>query len=186
MALDARLGELTRFTRDAFVAQMRLTWWYEAIAALDGKPAPAEPLLQAVQRDLIPHVPGADLATMIEGWEELLDPDPIDTDRLQRFADRRGGRLFAAMARLLGASPDDPVPAAGRGWALIDFADHTPDRNAADQARLLAAISIGDVQAARWSRAGRPIGALALLATMPHRSPAARSVRVLRHRLTGR
>ncbi|WP_294298074.1 hypothetical protein [uncultured Sphingomonas sp.] len=185
-ALDARLTELTRFTRDAFVAQMRLTWWFGALEALDARPAPAEPLLQAIRRDLVPLVPGTKLAGMIEGWEELLDPEPLDDDRLRRFAERRGGGLFAAFARVLNARGEDPVAEAGTGWALIDLAENTPDRAAADRARHLAVGYLSTATGARWSRAGRPIGALAHLATMPHRSPAARSLRVLRHRFTGR
>ncbi|MBN2972033.1 squalene/phytoene synthase family protein [Roseomonas aeriglobus] len=185
-ALDARLAALARFTRDAHVAQMRLTWWYQAIEALDTRPAPAEPLLQAIQRHILPSVRGAELVAMVEGWEELLDAEPLDDDRLEAFADRRGAVLFAALARILGAAEGDPVGAAGKGWALVDFAAQSPDRAAAARAQHLADRHLTAATAVRWSRAGRPIGALAHLATIPLRSPAARSLRVLRHRLTGR
>src|SRR4051812_35867714 len=92
-ALDDSLGSILRTTRAPMVGQMRLTWWHEALTRLDTAPPPAEPVLQALARDVVPHgVSGARLAWMIEGWEELLEPELSD-DAIARHAARRGGKL---------------------------------------------------------------------------------------------
>ena len=47
-SLDDTLGQILRTTREPLVGQMRLTWWHEALRALDGAPPPAQPVLQAL------------------------------------------------------------------------------------------------------------------------------------------
>ncbi|WP_306286394.1 hypothetical protein [Sphingomonas sp. Ant20] len=76
---------------------MRLTWWYEALGRLDTAPPPAEPVLQALARHVVPQVGSATLATIAEGWEALLET-PLDDAAVERFARLRGGQLFAAAA----------------------------------------------------------------------------------------
>lgn len=49
LALDERLGAILRSTREPLIGQMRLTWWHEALAALDTASAPAEPLLSTLR-----------------------------------------------------------------------------------------------------------------------------------------
>ena len=186
LALDDTLAAIPRSTRDPMVGQLRLTWWHDALSALDTRPAPAEPVLRALERDVVPVVSGAALAAMIEGWEELLDPEPLDEPRLARFADTRGGGLFAAAGAVLGVDPHDPAREAGRGWALSDLALHVSDPKAAELARSMAAGHLAVATARRWSRAGRPLGAMAHLAAMAPERGAARVGRALWHRLTGR
>ena len=186
LALDDTLAAILRSTRDPMVGQLRLTWWHDALSALDTRPAPAEPVLRAIERDVMPKVSGAVLAGMIEGWVELLDPESLDAERLARFAEGRGGGLFAAVGTVLGANVDDPVGEAGRGWALTDLALHVSDPKAAALARSMAAQHLAAATARRWSRAGRPLGAMAHLAAMAPDRGAARVGRALWHRLTGR
>lgn len=186
LALDDTLAAILRSTRDPMVGQLRLTWWHDALSALDTRAAPAEPVLRAIAGDVIPAVSGARLAAMVEGWEALLDREPLDADRLRVFAAGRGGGLFTAAAAVLEADPRDPVDTAGQGWALCDLADHLSDPIAAAQATSLAAPLVATAGAARWSRAGRPIGAMMHLAAMPPDRVAARVARALWHRLTGR
>src|SRR5579875_4070004 len=77
-ALDDRLADGVRAARDPLIGQMRLTWWYDALTALDTAPPPAEPVLQALAREALPvGVSGMALAAIIEGWEALLD-QPLD------------------------------------------------------------------------------------------------------------
>ncbi len=184
-ALDDALAAILRSTRDAMVGQLRLTWWHDALTSLDTRPPPAEPVLRALATHVLPKVSGATLAGMVEGWEELLDPEPLDVERLRRFAAARGGGLFAAGAAVLGAS-NDPAAAAGRGWALVDLAAHVRDDKARDLATALAAGDLNAAAGVRWSRAGRPLGALLHLSRMPRDAAGRRVARAVWHRLTGR
>jgi phytoene synthase len=186
LALDDRLGAILRSTREPIVGQMRLTWWHDALTALDISPAPAEPVLQALADAVVPRVPGSALAEMVEGWEELFDPDPLDDERLARYAARRGAGLFVAAGAVLGASSDDPLALAGRGWALADLAAHVGDGRTQERAAELAVRALDSATAGGWSRPARPLGAMTHLARMPGRGAGARVGRALLHRLTGR
>ncbi len=185
-ALDATLAHLARGTRDPIVAQMRLTWWFEALSRLDDFPPPAQPVLQALARDVLPRgTRGAELAAIIDGWEVLLGEDEV----VERHARERGGRLFVIAARVLDAAAD-PVFAAGEGWALADLASTARDLAIAAAARNLAGPRLDTALRARWSKNGRALGALAHLARMDLAGSVAGSPRrvgrLLFHRLTGR
>jgi phytoene synthase len=195
-ALDAALANILRTTREPMVGQMRLTWWHEALTRLDSAGPPAEPVLQAVASDVLPRgISGARLAGMIDGWEELLDAGTLDDAAIGRHADARGGALFAMAGEVLGARDTDPVVPAGKGWALADLGRHLADRSIAERALGLAAAPLVEAGRARWSRAARPLGALAQIARMNLAVPldmplpigAPRRVgRLLLHRLRGR
>jgi phytoene synthase len=193
--LDTTLAQILRTTREPMVGQMRLTWWHEALARLDSSPAPAEPVLQALARDVIPNgVSGGRLASIIEGWEELLEAE-LDEEAIVRHAARRGGGLFEMAGVLLGAKESDPLAVAGEGWALADLSRHLSDRATAEWALARAAAPLELATRARWSRQARSLGALAHLARMnlsiafdqpvPVGAPR-RVARILLHRLTGR
>jgi phytoene synthase len=187
LALDDRLAAILRRTTEPLVGQMRLTWWREALEKLDTAPPPAEPVLAALAAEALPRgLRGADLTPMIDGWEALLD-DPLDAAAIERHA-MRGRALFEAIAGVIGVS-GDPVAAAGEGWALADLARHLSDPDARRRAAALAGPGLDAALAARWSRNGRMLGALAHLARLDlagrPRSPW-RVARLLAHRLTGR
>ena len=195
-ALDSALAGILRTTREPMVGQMRLTWWHEALTRLDAAAPPAEPVLQALARHVLPRgVPGARLAGMIDGWEELLEAETLDDAAIGRHADARGGALFAMAGDILGARETDPVVPAGRGWALADLGRHLADAPTADRAIGLATAPLAEACGAHWSRAARPLGALARIARMNIAVPldkplpigAPRRVgRLLFHRLWGR
>lgn len=181
-ALDDALASILRTTREPMVGQMRLTWWHDALLRLDNAPPPAEPVLQALATDLLPTgVTGAQLTPMIEGWEQLLEPDPLGDATLMEFARLRGGTLFTTG----GMTSSDPLGEAGAGWALVDMARHVRDPSLARRARGLAAPLLAEAVAVRWSRANRCFGALAHFARLEASAPVARVGRVLWHRLTG-
>lgn len=196
LLLDDTLGRILRTTREPLVGQMRLTWWHDALCALDGAPPPAQPVLQALAAHVVARgVPGAQLATMIDGWEALLEAEAIDGDALERHAEARGRGVFVAARTVLGSAPADPAERAGEGWALADVARHMRDAAVARQAAAAAAPAIAAATAVRWSGAGRPLGALAHLARMdlrvPLDAPIARGAprrvaRLALFRLTGR
>jgi phytoene synthase len=187
-ALDATLGQVVRGTREPLVGQMRLTWWRDALTALDERPPPAQPVLVAIATQVQPHgVNGATLATMTQGWEQLF-AEPLDADAMAAHARERGGVLFAAAERLLGGHRPD-VAVVGEGWALADLGAGLRDPAAADMARDLAGKRLDGAARGRWPRALRPLGALALLARDDLAGGTAgsprRISRVLAHRLTG-
>jgi len=195
-ALDDALGQILRTTREPLVGQMRLTWWHDALTRLDTAPPPAEPILVALAGTVLPcGVTGARLATMVEGWEALLDADPPDAAAMARFAERRGAGLFTMAGEVLGARPADPLVEAGAGWALVDLARHLRDRAAGEKALALARDGLRDATRKRWSHEARALGALAWLARLDAAVPLDRAIpigsprRVMRlawHRLTGR
>ncbi len=194
-ALDDTLGQILRTTREPLVGQMRLTWWHEALVALDNAPPPAQPVLQALAAKVLPQgLSGTRLAGMIDGWEMLLDPDPLTAPMLEAYATVLGGTVFAAAGRMLGAAERDPLLVAGQGWALADLARHSRDA-AAVLPTEMAATALADATRQRWSRAARALGALAHIARMDLALPQGMSppvgapqrvARLAWHRFTGR
>ena len=194
--LDSALGAVLRTTREPLVGQMRLTWWHEALTRLDSALPPAEPVLVALAATVLPlGVSGAQLATMIDGWEELLDDDLSRDEAMMRFAERRGAGLFGAAGAVLGAQPGDPLASAGVGWALVDLARHLRDRSAGEKALAMARAALRAATRTRWSREARALGALARLALLDAAVPLdqplpigapRRVARLVWHRLTGR
>ncbi len=194
-SLDETLGAILRSGRDRMVSQLRLTWWHEALCRLDHTPPPPQPLLQALASVLLPRgLTGTSLAAMIDGWEALLDPDPIDDTALADYAAARGGRLFTMAGAVIG-NDDAPWALAGQGWALVDLARHSGDAGLAANALRLARPLLDDATARHWAPASRAIGMLAHLAAidaraatlpLPIQGSPRRMIRMITHRVTGR
>ena len=117
-ALDLTLLDLALGTREPMLAEIKLAWWREQLDRLDRAPAPAEPVLAALKAEVLPHVPGAVLARMEDGMLPLALGAELDARAARAHADGRGGTLFAACARLLGAGDTGTARAWGRLWAL--------------------------------------------------------------------
>jgi phytoene synthase len=189
-ALDARLGNVVRQVREPLLAEVRLTWWRDALAAVDTDLDQRDPIL----RDLAKAgLPAEQLSSLAEGWADLLQPAPIDNADLEVYAIRRGGGLFVAAGRALG-SEFDGLTHAGAGWALVDLAGWIDDADTSHRALRLALPRLENAFADRWPKQARPMGMLAVLALRDARagypprdrgSPA-RQLRMLRHRFTGR
>jgi phytoene synthase len=189
-ALDDTLASILRSTREPLIGQMRLTWWFEALGRLDTEPAPAEPVLTALQNEVLPAgVSGATLAGLTDGWEALLEPD-IDTAVIKRFGRDRGQRLFELAAIILSIT-DTRIGLAGEGWALADLAQKLSVPSGQELAKVAAVDALGRALHGRWPSAARALGALALSARfdmMSKPSPPGSPKRVGRlalHRLTG-
>lgn len=182
-ALDDALAAIVRTTREPLVGQMRLTWWYEALGALDAQAPSANPVLQALAAHVVPAVSGATLAAMVDGWEALLD-EPLDPAAMARFGEARGGGLFAAAAAVLGVERTG-LREAGAGWALADLAGNLSDPAGAAMARSLSAPRLVQAMRGRWPVRGRALGALVLLARPGTAGSPARVARLLWHRATG-
>ena len=190
--LDVALAAVLAIGREPLISRIRLAWWRESLEKLDRERAPAEPVLEALSRHVIPAgVSGAELAAMEEGWAILLSTDPLTREDLEIYAAARGGLLFRYSARLLGL-PGAAVEAGGEAWALVDLARHSADGNDAKAALQRACNS--DIPRT-WPTRSRPLGMLAMLARRdaergldqwePQGAPA-RMLKMLRHRLTGR
>jgi 15-cis-phytoene synthase len=142
--LDEALGRILASTTEPMIGQMRLTWWHERLAALGSERVPAEPVLGAIS-DMAERgvATGEALAAMVEGWEALLEPLPLDNQALETFAKQRGDVLFTMAAQICGRSVPHGM---GAGWALIDFAMHCSDERTAANAVVLARRYLTDVK----------------------------------------
>ena len=181
--IDATLAEIAADTSDPALGLIRLAWWREALEALDEKPAPAEPRLQAIAETVLPlGVTGKALAQVEDGYAALLAPD-IDVKR----AGAGGAHLFAVIADLLGAD-DSMLDTAGRLAMLARVRGLFPD-DPAPAARSL----MRDLKGHSFPRALRPLTLLARLAARdflrtvpePEATPG-RALAILSHRLSGR
>ncbi len=188
------MGDVVRTTSEPMLGAIRLAWWRERLEELDeGKPAPAEPRLQAVERELLPRdIAGKDLAGLEGGWLSLFDPFPwtVETSEAVWF---RGRSLFWLGARVLGR-PDEAIQSAGGIWALVDAARHCSDMPSRamllDQARTFAR----GLAEARFAWSLRPLSMIAALAVRDLRrgepfeaeGTPGRAAAMLGHRLSGR
>ncbi|KQM66830.1 MULTISPECIES: squalene/phytoene synthase family protein [unclassified Sphingomonas] len=186
LALDTALGDVVRSTTQPALGQIRLAWWREQLAKLDGAAPPAMPVLEALYADVLPlGVGGTDLSGIVDGWDVLIEEETLDDAALQRFAEERGGRLFALAAAILGG--DAAVARRlGQGWALFDLARHQSEPATAARADALAQTAL------TGSLAGvaRSLGMLALsarleLAGVPQGGPK-RAARLMWFGLAGR
>jgi len=186
-SLDTALGNILRTTREPLVGQMRLAWWREALQGLDAFGAPAEPVLQSLTAAALPvGITGQALSGMADAWEPLLGD--IGSGSIDEHARLRGRMLFTLAGGALGAATDDPVGDAGEGWALADLAANLSDPALAIRAREGASARLAAARRSRWSRNGRALGALALIADrrLSGAIPPTFVLRLARFRLTGR
>lgn len=190
--LDHRLGMVLSTTTEPAIGAIRLSWWRDALQQLDRNSPPAEPLLRDVADKLLPHMSGATLAPLAEGWGAVID-DAQDEEALAHHGRARGAILFKAAATVLG-NDTEAVEAMGAGWALVDLA-----HGMRDPALRSAALTVAGRALDAWDGQVpyklRPLGMLAMLARIdvaagPHaeRRPGApgRMARMMRYRIFGR
>lgn len=160
-ALDECFADAVR-GRDAMAARFRLAWWGEAIEALGAEPAAANapPLLIAIERLLVARgTAPARLSALIDGWEILLDPDPLTRASMSEYARARGA-IFEIAGELL-SGEIEALASAGQGWALGDLAGHVSDVTLAASARAAAIPFLDAALRERWPRELRALGIIA-------------------------
>ena len=193
-ALDERLAGFVWRAKEPTIGLMRLVWWRDALAALDERPPPGEPLLHAAAALRPDRIPGHELAAMTEGWEALLDDPDWSAETMALHGRARGATLFRLAGRVLGRE-HERIDAAGEGWALADLARQTSDAAKAAALLDLAEAPLEKGIAGGWPHVLRPLGMLAVLAREDVRrghgalrAPASRwrLMRLLAHRWTGR
>jgi 15-cis-phytoene synthase len=173
-ALDERLGAIVAATREAMLGEIRLTWWRDALLALEQGPPQGEPLLGALWHAVKGHgLSPTALAELPGGWSALLDPMPLSPEAIDRHARGRGGVLFDMSARLLG-DPEPDVAAAGAAWALADLASRVSDPETARCARMAGKTCLEEAGSLRWSRRLRPLAILTALARRDCAAPDSR------------
>lgn len=161
-ALDDALAGLLRTTREPAIAQIRLAWWREQLAALDALIAPPTPILEAIAVHVLPcGITGRMLVEVVEGWEVLVEAERLDDAALAEYAIRRGGGLFHAGGLIVGAGVSRE---AGEGWALADLSRYLASPDEAANARGRAIERLAGLP--RWHRNSRTFGALATIAGM--------------------
>ncbi len=189
LLLDRRLGDIVRGATSPLAAQLKLTWWRDALARLDDHPAPPEPILQAIATEICARGGrGSALAAIAEGWMVLLAEDHATVPVSEEYAELRGRTMFAAAAGVLGAAADGAVADAGKAWALAYLSRHVAGRADADAIRLRAVEAADRAFGGRWERVLRPIGTLSLLSAMElnETSSIARLSKLLKFQLFGR
>lgn len=144
LGLDARLAETVRSAREPILAQLRLAWWRERLAAADSLAGAGDPVLAALASW---QGRQAALTAMVDGWERMIGEAPLSADAFAACAEGRA-LGWAALAGRLGLDAAEAARA-GRAWALADLAaklGHDEERGAA-----LALAAAQD-----WSRAVLP------------------------------
>jgi phytoene synthase len=149
LALDTRLAQLVRETREPMLGQIRLAWWRERLSEAPAKRPKGEPLLALLGGDSERLVP------LVDAWEALLGEAPLPRETIAGFAEGRAHAL-AGLATALGrqAAAGDAAQV-GRSWALTDLAvrlSHPEERDHA--AALIAAL---DQNHPRLPREMRPL-----------------------------
>lgn len=139
MQFDRVLASTVAGAKDPALAQLRLAWWRTQLDV---------PVAGNEGYDAI-RLFGAALLPVIDGWEYLLAPLPLNEAALRAYGAGRG-----AIFSLLGGDA-----AAGAGWALADFSRHCSDTATRDLARTLADGSLRNVP-----RQAKPLRVLTNLA----------------------
>ncbi len=137
-AFDEQMGQIVASTTQPMVGQMRLLWWREALETR----ASGHPLLVELASVYESNVNADALGRLIDGWEELLEPLPLDESRLAAFGEARGEQLFALTAKICGTRSS---VGAGAGWALADFGLRCSDANTSGRALAMAGRILPDV-----------------------------------------
>jgi phytoene synthase len=146
LALDSRLAGVLRSASEPMLAQIRLAWWRDMLARDAAERPGGEPVLALLSgwRD-----EAASLVALVDGWEQLVEPDSLGAEAMRAFCAGRG-EACAALARVAGCSAaEGNARTAGEGWALADLAARLTD----PQERETAA---GLVREADWRRIALP------------------------------
>ena len=117
LALDQRLLSVLHRASEPMIAQLRLSWWRDALKAPCDKRPKGEPLLAglgALEPDA--HILGAALA-LVDAYEILATDDDIHQQNTARAA--RIGALVDAYAHWIDTSPSDQdwIDALQKWWA---------------------------------------------------------------------
>jgi phytoene synthase len=120
-AYDYELGRAAKVASNDLLAEIRLTWWREALDEIyEGgqtrRHPTAEALGAAIRRHSLPRAP---LEAMIDGRIEALGQASLDAEAAACWADTVEGSAAVMAAALLDrTAPADAARSAGRAWGL--------------------------------------------------------------------
>ncbi len=120
-AYDLELARARHVASTPLMAEIRLTWWREALDEIFGRGPvrrhpTAEALAAAVRRRGVPRAP---LEAMIDGQIEVAEAPAFDAASAVAWADAVEGSVAWAAAMVLDPSaPAEAAAPAGRAWGL--------------------------------------------------------------------
>lgn len=159
-ALDTRLAGIVRQAREPMLGQLKLSWWRDRLKADPVAGQLGDPLLALLdgwgeQRSA--------LAGLVDGWEHLLNEEPLDQQALIAFAAARGMACAELAERLAVPEAIPEAARAGRNWALVDLALGLSDP--AERERAAVLIAEQDWRTVKLPRRLRPLAVLHGLAS---------------------
>lgn len=157
LALDHRLSQVVARSTEMMLGQMRLAWWRETLDRAPQDRPRGDRVLDAISDHW--RADSSALIALVDGWEYLLGPEPLDETAAHQFAH---GRMLALLAACgFAALADQPAAAAVRVWALADLASKISDP--AERAMLVALGCSAAGQRRRLSSQGRALAVLGAL-----------------------
>jgi len=143
-AFDHELSRGVAIASNPLIAQIRLTWWREALDEIyDGRAVRAHPvarrLSDIIARRRLPRVP---LDSLIEARIAVCDVETLSAEQARVWADQVGGATAMLAAGILDPDASSDAAAAGAFWALARLA-HGTAALAANLAILRAAAAEG-------------------------------------------
>lgn len=158
LAFDAELARAPRIASDSLIAEIRLTWWREAVDEIfEGRAPRRHPLVIALAEAIARHgLQRERLEAMVEARIEG-PAEPV------AWADATAGSLAVLTAAILDpAAPREPARLAGRAWGLFTLRRAGVEPGALD-APLAAALEAAAQAARGYSPAALPAIACATL-----------------------
>lgn len=172
LAFDDRIADVIARSSEPIFAQMKIAWWYDAIAKPTALRPAGEPLLaQLAQLENTGHADRltAAMQAVLDAWSILAAAEDWAPQTLENFAEARSNAVFRSYADWAGAA--EAVDTLGRTWSINDLS-----------LRFGKTFGDSDLSASyRTPRAFRPLSILAL-STRPDVS----GPRLIWHALTGR
>jgi phytoene synthase len=120
-AFDHELARAPRLASNPLIAEMRLTWWSEALDEIfEGRPVRRHPTAQALAATARARGVGrAPLEALIEARFREIAMGAMDEQQARAWADDTGGALAELVAGLLDPGVEAGLArAAGSAWAL--------------------------------------------------------------------
>ncbi len=145
------------------LGQMRLAWWREALQRPAGERPRGDVVLDAVADTWEDQCEA--LIGMVDSWEHLLQPDPLDEHAALAFARGRAAALVIACGLQEPAAAFASAMTAARVWAIADLAANVSH---GEERALL--IRLGLREASQRGRLNAKTRSLAVLGALGHRA----------------
>lgn len=176
-ALNAELARTALSARDPLIAEMRVQWWIDQLAALADTPPPPHELLAPLWSAWGPRA--AAFAPLAEARRHDAAREPFPgIEAVVAYADATGGALMTHAAQALGAPAVPALHAQGRGAALTAWLRAQPALQALglglsrpDPAQLAALARIAEQAFHEAAKARRTLPRAAAPALFPGPAP---------------